>query len=130
MLESMKYTLHMDRTFLPEEHYVVPGRFVLEASDEEIFFDFCETSKNCDGNNVTYKHVSLEINEFPEASKLTVEIMENCKFKEFFIYTGDSNDAEINILKVSNLEFGFDDGTILKAGKKLLESANETLVTE
>ncbi len=51
---------------------------------------------------------------YPEAVNITPDDVKDLRsIKEFFIYTGEKGEPEINPVKLLSLTFGFDDGTVV-----------------
>ena len=114
----MSFRLEMDRPIIRGTHYISPGGYRLRfwfgnGNSREIEFDF----ENFSGNIVDGKYLdctvsSLDTYAFEESASL-LHYLKNCNYDwlEFFVYTGENDEAEINPVKAFNIVIG--DGSLV-----------------
>ncbi len=128
-LIGMGFTLQMDREIDPEKHYISPGGYELNGKR----FDFFTSMGGpVDGDNTK---MEFWVEDFDDdyakdnKSPITEEDCLNGTFTEFYIYTGEGDDEICNVLSVSDISFGFDDGKgiYLKNDSPTVRSANECI---
>ena len=113
-LYAMNYTLEMDRPVDFEKHYISPGSYELEKNGRICRFDFYESTMNEGRNNTLAVEVAdfdeeyAKDNDFVNAFDDYKDIF-NFHYTEFFIFTGEYNDEEINVSKLINLTYTFCD---------------------
>lgn len=141
-LESMSFTLRMDREIISEEepnerlrHYISTGSYTFETEKgEEINFDFRCYSATIDKHNKKYLHVyvcdydedysTITKDGEEETTLISKGMIKSAKFTDFFIYTGEEEEPEINAEKILNLQFHFIDGTTVCATQEQMEIIN------
>lgn len=134
-LTDMQFQLKMDRKIDLNIHYLSPGGYEIEKDSITYNFDFCQSSGNVDANDDTV--IVFEVSDFDEEYakesgfsgefKDPKELLGYC-FKDFFVFTGEYNDAEINVVELLDLTFRFSNiehPTYMKASKKQIEQINE-----
>ena len=124
ILTGMVMQVEFDRPYKNTEHYISPGGYELNGKQ----FDFTTTyGYVAEGNVVKMEVTDPDLDSFPDPiSKEDVTVANiNGKFDEFFIYTGEYNDPEINPVCVKNLTFLFSDGASIEASSHLLGTINE-----
>ena len=138
-LTNMLFQLKMDRKINPDIHYLSPGGYEIEKDGVTYNFDFCQSSGNvdCDDDTIIVYEVGDFDEEYAKESGFTGEfkdpedLLGYC-FKDFFVFTGEDNDAEINVVELLDLTFRFSNTEItkfhpiyLKASKEQIEQINE-----
>ena len=113
-LYAMNYTLEMDRPVDFEKHYISPGGYELEKDGRVCRIDFCESLINGGKNNT----LDIEATDFDEEYARDNDFKNefddykdifNFHYTEFFIFTGEYDDEEINVSKLINLRYTFCD---------------------
>ena len=119
MLQGMSFDVKFDRNINRTRHHISPGGYELNHKR----FDF----HNFEGfiTDDTMECLVTEYDDSYSPQDITANDLEGL-FQEFFIFTGELNDFEINPKEISNISFLID-GKWIKARKKLEVSANETL---
>ena len=138
-LTNMLFQLKMDRKINPDIHYLSPGGYEIEKDGVTYNFDFCQSSGNvdCDDDTIIVYEVNDFDEEYAKESGFTGEfkdpkdLLGYC-FKDFFVFTGEDNDAEINVIELLDLTFRFSNTETtkflpiyLKASKEQIEQINE-----
>lgn len=107
---NMSFRVEMDRPIIRGTHYISPGGYCLSfwlngGVRKDVEFDFTESSGNIIGGKFVDFCVSgLDTEAFPESSRLTGYLRNYSNdWIDFFIYTGERSDAEINPVKVTNI---------------------------
>ena len=121
-LNEMSFDLIMDRDIDKDKYYISPGGYTLNGKD----FDFFTFEGNIDDDDRNMLHVDVyyfDDGEFEPIVKPDI----SGEFQEFFVYTGEYNDPEINPVKIENLKFYWDDASETLASDELLLSANNAL---
>lgn len=113
-LYAMNYTLEMDRPVDFEKHYISPGSYELEKNGRICRFDFYESTMNEGRNNTLAVKVADFDEEYARDNDFKNEFDDykdifNFHYTEFFIFTGEDNDEEINVSKLINLTYTFCD---------------------
>lgn len=113
-LYAMNYTLEMDRPVDFEKHYISPGSYELEKNGRICRFDFYESTMNEGRNNTLAVEVADFDEEYARDNDFKNEFDDykdifNFHYTEFFIFTGEDNDEEINVSKLINLTYTFCD---------------------
>ena len=95
-----------------------------------VSFDVCTVEwDRLEGSNgvivVNLKHLDTDI--YPESEKLTLDYFKNHKFEEFYIFTGEYDDPEINPVEILDLELQDDKYNSLIADEEMLKNINEVL---
>ena len=114
MTFEMDTIIRFDRPIEKGKHYISPGGYEMVFNGKTIEFDFVEYYGTIDEKDPTLFHILQrypDYDAFPDINKLTKEdlgLLEN--IKEFFVYTGEYDDSEINPVKIEDLAFVvFDD---------------------
>lgn len=139
-LKAMSFTLQLDREANQEIlHVICPGGYCLNGKA----FDFTNVGFTPIGDNKLrceatrfdeefLKEAAEDAGRYP--SPITAADVKNGTFSEFFVFNGYSeNDADYtDVLSVSDLEFEFEDGNVLKPANDspIARSANENLALE
>ena len=127
-LTGMTMKVKMDRPYENEKHYVSPGGYEIDGKQ----FDFTSTygfvQKEPDLLEIEVADPDLD--SFPEAVTKEEVVRANLsgRFDEFYMYTGEANEPEINTVCVKELAFHFSDGSSIAATDQLLETVNEQFV--
>ena len=137
-LTAMSFTMHCDREFDKDTMDCCPGGYILNRKQ----FDFTnsELSYGKDGKTIKCIASGFDKNFFKEAAEendfawdpkkgIMKKDVETGTFSEFFIYNGENGDAFYEVIKISDLEFEFDDGVTIRPDEdsELVRSANESL---
>ena len=113
---EMNFVLVMDREIEKNKHYISPGGYeFVFPTGEHVQFDFCTSYgyvNDDDMREVEFDLCDLDIDSFPEAIRL-IKLLEQCNtsdidIAEFYIYTGEDDEPEINPVKVKNLMIDID----------------------
>lgn len=113
-LYAMNYTLKMDRPVDFEKHYISPGSYELEKNGRICRFDFYESTMSEGKNNTLDVEVADFDEEYARDNDFKNEFDDykdifNFHYTEFFIFTGEYDDEEINASKLINLRYTFCD---------------------
>ncbi len=123
MLNAMEFTVEFDRC-VTKEHYISPGGYCVNEKN----FDFLSTcGKIINSNSVNY-YVSDFDTAYAEENGVNSITPEDITgdFSEFFIYTGEYDDPEINPVKVRDLVF-YMNGETCPASKSTIKTVNDVL---
>ena len=121
---TMYAILQMDREINPNHHYISIGGFELRFSNGvEIAFDFNSSVANIrkDPSFILFECDDLDFDSFPEADLLEWMLVhsEVEKIEEFYVYTGEEDEAVINPKRIDSMSFAFD-GKIITIPESLL----------
>ena len=110
---TMYVTLQMDRDIDPNRHYIGIGGFeFLFRNGVNIGFDFNSSIANVQKNPTTIKFEcdDLDCDSFPEAALLGMMLSDSevKRIEEFYVYTGEREEPEINPEKILSLSFCVD----------------------
>ena len=109
----MYATLQMDREIDPNRHYIGIGGFEFRfRNGVNIGFDFNSSIANVQKNPTTIKFEcdDLDCDSFPEAALLEMLLSDSevDRIEEFYVYTGEREEPEINPEKILSLSFCVD----------------------
>lgn len=110
---TMYATLQMDREIDPNRHYIGIGGFEFcFINGVNIGFDFNSSIANVQKNPTTIKFEcdDLDCDSFPEAALLGMMLSDSevKRIEEFYVYTGEREEPEINPEKILSLSFCVD----------------------
>ena len=110
---TMYATLQMDREIDPNRHYIGIGGFEFcFRNGVNIGFDFNSSIANVQKNPTTIKFEcdDLDCDSFPEAALLGMMLSDSevKRIEEFYVYTGEREEPEINPEKILSLSFCVD----------------------
>ena len=110
---TMYATLQMDREIDPNRHYIGIGGFEFcFRNGVNIGFDFNSSIANVQKNPTTIKFEcdDLDCDSFPEAALLGMMLSDSevKRVEEFYVYTGEREEPEINPEKILSLSFCVD----------------------
>ena len=110
---TMFATLQMDREIDPNRHYIGIGGFEFcFRNGVNIGFDFNSSIANVQKNPTTIKFEcdDLDCDSFPEAALLGMMLSDSevKRIEEFYVYTGEREEPEINPEKILSLSFCVD----------------------
>lgn len=110
---TMYATLQMDREIDPNRHYIGIGGFEFRfRNGVNIGFDFNSSIANVQKNPTTIKFEcdDLDCDSFPEAALLEMLLSDSevDRIEEFYVYTGEREEPEINPEKILSLSFCVD----------------------
>ena len=111
---TMYATLQMDREIDPNRHYIGIGGFEFcFRNGVNIGFDFNSSIANVQKNPTTIKFEcdDLDCDSFPEAALLGMMLSDSevKRIEEFYVYTGEREEPEINPEKILSLSFCVDE---------------------
>jgi len=114
---TMYATLQMDREIDPNRHYISIGGFEFcFRNGVNIGFDFNSSIANVQKNPTTIKFEcdDLDCDSFPEAALLGMMLSDSevKRIEEFYVYTGEREEPEINPEKILSLSFCVDERMI------------------
>ena len=114
---TMYATLQMDREIDPNRHYIGIGGFEFcFRNGVNIGFDFNSSIANVQKNPTTIKFEcdDLDCDSFPEAALLEMLLSDSevDRIEEFYVYTGEREEPEINPEKILSLSFCVDERMI------------------
>ena len=114
---TMYATLQMDREIDPNRHYIGIGGFEFcFRNGVNIGFDFNSSIANVQKNPTTIKFEcdDLDCDSFPEAALLGMLLSDSevDRIEEFYVYTGEREEPEINPEKILSLSFCVDERMI------------------
>lgn len=121
-ITQMVMDIKFDRPIDTDKHYISPGGYVFVSEGKVYQFDFMdyEGSVNKDDPTILHAEVyTLDRNYSDDLSKFNSDGLE--KIEDFYIYTGEGDDPEINPVKVLSLSIE-QHLTMTKVTKDLLES--------
>ena len=119
-LTGMSFTIKADRP-IQKRHYISPGGYKLNNKQ----FDFCASEGVIDSQDKKKMH--FFVHNFDETYSLEIQPIDIWqKFGEFFIYTGENDDPEINIIGVEDIKFYFDN-ILFACPEPAYISANECI---
>ena len=108
MITRMYADVLFDRE-ITNDHYISPGDFTVEDNNgNELHFGFQSSDSWVDSYNNRLLHIEqrcLDVNCFPNADKLE-QFLDNLKcISQFYIFTGEPYEPEINPVKVIDMAF-------------------------
>lgn len=120
----MEVTIKFDRDIKPEKHYISPGGYEMTFSNgKTVQFDFMDyVGSICadDSTRLTCEMCTLDTGCFPDAKFLETFTGSITEIKEFFVYTGEDNEPEINPVELVDLWMWNGDAKEITYDKKLL----------
>ena len=129
----MYISLLMDRPIDKEKHYISPGGYEFNFNGKNIPFDFCMSSGTICKNPrmIEFELRELDLTTFPESEKLlNKSCLKNVrKIEEFYIYTGEHNEPEINLERINYIHFDLD-GEFFAVSDRVLGDFNLKLMGE
>lgn len=132
-LGRMIFIVEMDREVDHKTHYISPGGYEITIGDSDVKrkFDFMTTYGTIMEDK---KSILFELREFDyefsdSIDKFNLKELKDWKFTEFFIFTGEYDDPEINPVKISRLTFIDREGLIYETPESVLQSANDALTS-
>ena len=107
---TMYATLQMDREIDPNRHYIGIGGFeFLFRNGVNIRFDFNSSIANVqrDSTVIKFECDDLDCDSFPEAVLLEMLLSDSevDRIEEFYVYTGEEKEPEINPEKILSFSF-------------------------
>jgi len=132
----MSMTLTMDRPIDKDKHYISPGGYEFIVNGQSVQFDFCDSiGYICYFNPCKIEFVvkNLDLDSFPNAEillrKENIEAIS--RIEEFFVYTGETDEPEINVVSIDSVTFSCDNwNDDVEIPKSILEEHNKTLWKE
>lgn len=92
-------TVRMDRSVDLDHHYISPGDFEVTANEKQYQFGFCLSNGYVHEEDPTIVSFTLEEPDyaaFPDMAELKNNLNKITKFDDFYIFTGEEEDPEIN----------------------------------
>lgn len=122
---TMYATLQMDREIDPNRHYISIGGFEFCFKNGiKIGFDFNSSIANVQKNPTTIKFEcdDLDCVSFPEAALLGMMLSDSEveRIEEFYVYTGEREEPEINPEKIISLSF-YVDGRMIEIPDSIIQ---------
>ena len=134
-VEGMILVLQMDREIDKDKHYISPGGYEFKSSksEEPLQFDFFDYAGFIDSNDKTkilFETEALDEQTFPGIiDKLNKSFCEDInEITEFYIYTGEDEDPEINLSKIIDISLLFTDGTKIDIKPEVIDKFNNTIL--
>lgn len=125
---KMYTAIKFDRAIDPLKHYISIGGFEMEFNnDVTVPFDFEESWARVDVDDPTVLHVTmraLDVDCFPEAQTIHTLTGSITNIVEFYIYTGEEDDPEINPVEILHLSLVRNDDTEFDITPEVLTSFN------
>ena len=114
---TMYATLQMDREIDPTRHDISIGGFEFRfRNGVNIGFDFNSSIANVqrDPTAIKFECDDLDCDSFPEAALLGMLLSDSevDRIEEFYVYTGEKEEPEINPEKILSLSFCVDERMI------------------
>lgn len=101
--------VQMDRPIDLDRMFISPGgfEFRFDSTSKTIAFDFGESELIANGDILSLSMRDLDTTEFPNSKKLGNLLLHKpiAKIPDFYIYTGDYDDDEINVVSVLAISF-------------------------
>lgn len=119
-------TIKMDRPIDKDKHIISPGGYALlfENETEPIRFDYTESDCQIDDSDPAIIHYNLSSldDSYTDKEKLTtwLKTKKIKEMTEFFVYTGETTDPELNPISVLSVRFDLNDGTIIDIPENIL----------
>ncbi len=114
ILWEMYAEVRFDRPIDKDRHYISPGGYEMTFAGKPVPFDFMDYEGNVKEDDpavLCFNDFRPDTSSFPEADTLTEEVVRQFDgIKEFFVYTGEVDEPEINPVKIERLEFWFANG--------------------
>lgn len=133
-VEGMILVLQMDREIDKDKHYISPGGYEFKSSksEEPLQFDFFDYAGYIDSNDKTkilFEAEALDEQTFPGIiDKLNKSFCEDInEITEFYIYTGEYEDPELNLSKIIDISLLFTDGTKIDIKPEVIDKFNNEL---
>ncbi len=134
-------SIKFDRPIDKEKHYISPGGYTMTFRDRTFRFDFEGYEGYIDEEDKSilhFKQINPDYDVFGESdyegvlglNEITSDDLKNLTaIDEFFIYTGESDEAEINPVKF--LEFAFEDfGTASEVRDDVIDYTDNPVVKD
>ena len=133
-VDGMIFVLQMDREIDKDKHYISPGGYEFKSSKSEksLQFDFFDYAGYIDSNDKTkilFETEALDEQTFPGIiDKLNKSFCEDInEITEFYIYTGEDEDPELNLSKIIDISLLFTDGTKIDIKPEVIDKFNNEL---
>ena len=135
-VEAMIFVLQMDREIDKDKHRIIsPGGYTFKSSKSEksLQFDFLDYAGYIDSNDKTkilFETELLDEQSFPGIiDKLNKSFCEDInEITDFYIYTGDDEDPELNLSKIIDISLLFTDGTKIDIKPEVIDKFNNTIL--
>lgn len=121
-ITRMVMDIKFDRPINPDRHYISPGGYTMKCKGQSYSFDFMDYESSVDKDDPTILHAEvyhLDKDYSTDLSKFNSKKIES--IEEFYIYTGEGEDPEINPTEVLSLTLE-QHLTVTNVDKKLLKS--------
>lgn len=135
-VEGMILVLQMDREIDKDKHYISPGGYEFKSSKSEeplqfdYFFDYAGYIDSNDKTKILFETEALDGQSFPGIiDKLNKSFCEDInEITEFYIYTGEDEDPELNLSKIIDISLLFTDGTKIDIKPEVIDKFNNTIL--
>lgn len=124
----MSMVLTMDRPIDKEKHYISPGSYqMLFETGQSVQFDFLDSCRQVDSDDptkVAFEVYNLDKEAFPESVDLP-KLLLNSKvigIEDFFVYCGEDDEPEINVVGVSDVSFTIGDSPVITISDEVFKS--------
>ena len=103
MFGSLKFDREIDKN----KHYFSPGGYEFIFNGQEVMFDFCHYEGSVDKDDPKILHFEVtepDVDSFPDLKHLEADDFRYLdKITEFFVYTGEYDETEINPVAITQL---------------------------
>lgn len=135
-VEAMIFVLQMDREIDKDKHRIIsPGGYEFKSSksEEPLQFDFFDYAGYIDSNDKTKILFETEVLDGQSFSgiidKLNKSFCEDInEITDFYIYTGDDEDPELNLSKIIDISLLFTNGTKIDIKPEVIDKFNNTIL--
>ncbi|MCR5837161.1 MAG: hypothetical protein K6G88_11695 [Lachnospiraceae bacterium] len=111
MIRRMHFEMLMNKK--PAKGDIVsPGGYEFVSNGVTYAFDFLDSGYTYDKNTVIYDGTNLDTTAFPDAAKITVDILKDAVFTDFYVDIDGNKDLYPVKLKFCVIEFIDDNGKI------------------
>ncbi len=131
-VKGMIFVLQMDREIDKDKHRIIsPGGYTFKSgkSGKSLQFDFFDYAGYIDSNDKTkilFETEVLDGQSFPGI--IDKSFCENInEITDFYIYTGDDEDPELNLSKIIDISLLFTDGTKIDIKPEVIDKFNDEL---
>lgn len=138
-LTEMSFSVRFDREIAENgNYYIKPGSYEAELNGKAYPFDFIFLDDDIESEREDASVIGFSV-ETPDpdilkaenATQITEEVLldTGLKWNKFFIYTGESEEGELeaNPVEITSLNFYFENGVTLEADERMLEKVNAVL---
>jgi hypothetical protein len=121
-ITRMGMRIQFDHAIELDKHYISPGGYIFVCNGKSYHFDFLDYEGSVDAEDPTILYAEVYHLDENYSNKLDDFVAEELTtIEEFYIYTGEGNDAEINPIAVLSLIIE-QNGVTTEVDKKILKS--------